>query len=541
MKLIFNINKILTFVIFVGFFLSQAIPQTTFPKHTIWKTFFILFIMNFSFFNNNQLIGQGYYKDVFIDGGVGLSFFELPGIDSLGLTYEFINTENNSQQYDVMISNRYDQNGCFLYPDGQPRFRVYYSHGGYSVNHGNSLEEEGRQRVRDFYDNGGSYVGNCAGSALFSSGRDNEELDSYYHIWPGLVRRVPVGPIWVNQRIPVYSPLLSYRNFSNNYSVNEMYFYYSNFAVQDHSYPGNTEILLKYNTPGLEMHNQVSSWAYKRSSETGRGIATGCHQEFAEDGNRLELTEAIFLYALDGLGVYRIKGQLEHGIPWIMNKYTNDNDPLHTRIGDKQYHHFIIDLPDKQDSLRIQLNGQRGFDFHLYLNYNDFAYEQQFIYADTTEGHIKTLVFEEPDSGLYYISVKCASTVDATREENSYLYSGNLQVLDGLEYHIEAEWGSFSGIDARSKKHTETELLQNYPNPFSEFTTIEFITQESVNLRLDIFNMKGQIIRNIFNGYSLPGKNSFIWDGKTENGMMSQSGTYMYQITTKNYIDKKFI
>jgi len=42
-------------------------------------------------------------------------------------------------------------------------------------------------------------------------------------------------------------------------------------------------------------------------------------------------------------------------------------------------------------------------------------------------------------------------------------------------------------------------LLNNYPNPFSDFTTIEFQLRESADVQLEIFNYTGTKVANLLN------------------------------------------
>ncbi|MGC9316222.1 MAG: hypothetical protein ACP5G4_11450, partial [bacterium] len=112
---------------------------------------------------------EGYYKDLFMDGGANLtSRTTLPAADTLGLQMEFLATSSSTFQNSIMVENDDDYNGYLLYPDGSPRFRVIYTNGGSATSHGNSLGETGRQRIRDYFGAGGCYTGSCAGAFITS-------------------------------------------------------------------------------------------------------------------------------------------------------------------------------------------------------------------------------------------------------------------------------------------------------------------------------------------------------------------------------------
>jgi len=72
----------------------------------------------------------------------------------------------------------------------------------------------------------------------------------------------------------------------------------------------------------------------------------------------------------------------------------------------------------------------------------------------------------------------------------------------------------------------------NYPNPFNPTTTIEFSIQNDSEVKLIIFNIKGQIIKSLINEYLNIGKHSVNWDGCDNSGQSVGSGVYLYQIKT---------
>ena len=79
----------------------------------------------------------------------------------------------------------------------------------------------------------------------------------------------------------------------------------------------------------------------------------------------------------------------------------------------------------------------------------------------------------------------------------------------------------------------EVLLQQNFPNPFNPSTTISFsVTQMSSFVTLEIYNIKGQKVKQLISGIrQLPeGQHSVVWDGKDENNKPVSSGIYMYQL-----------
>ncbi len=73
-------------------------------------------------------------------------------------------------------------------------------------------------------------------------------------------------------------------------------------------------------------------------------------------------------------------------------------------------------------------------------------------------------------------------------------------------------------------------LLQNFPNPFSDFTTIRFnLPQQSV-ARIKIFDSQGKQVRVLLLTTQYEGENEVIWDGKDGNGVNVSNGIYYYSL-----------
>jgi hypothetical protein len=85
----------------------------------------------------------------------------------------------------------------------------------------------------------------------------------------------------------------------------------------------------------------------------------------------------------------------------------------------------------------------------------------------------------------------------------------------------------------------KTQLTGNYPNPFNPDTTIKFSLKETSQVRLDIFNIKGQKVTTLVNSNLEKGQHQINWDGKDDNGKAVTSGIYYYKMTTKDFSNIK--
>ena len=85
----------------------------------------------------------------------------------------------------------------------------------------------------------------------------------------------------------------------------------------------------------------------------------------------------------------------------------------------------------------------------------------------------------------------------------------------------------------------KTTLKGNYPNPFNPETTISFSVMNEAPVSLDIYNVKGQLVRKLVNDVKAAGEHTVVWNGKDNNGRAVSSGVYYYKMTTGKYSSTK--
>lgn len=82
-------------------------------------------------------------------------------------------------------------------------------------------------------------------------------------------------------------------------------------------------------------------------------------------------------------------------------------------------------------------------------------------------------------------------------------------------------------------------LLQNYPNPFNPVTKIDFSLAEGTNVRLEIYNVRGQRVRTLVDDHLAAGAHFVHWDSKDMNGQPVAAGIYFYRLTTDHRMATK--
>ncbi|GEM_PF-1006607 len=86
---------------------------------------------------------------------------------------------------------------------------------------------------------------------------------------------------------------------------------------------------------------------------------------------------------------------------------------------------------------------------------------------------------------------------------------------------------------------TETKLLNAYPNPFYPNTTLCYTLKERGQVTIEIYNVKGQLIRSFMPPAQDKGYYQIFWDGKDMKGTQASSGVYYARMTCGKYISSQ--
>ena len=65
-----------------------------------------------------------------------------------------------------------------------------------------------------------------------------------------------------------------------------------------------------------------------------------------------------------------------------------------------------------------------------------------------------------------------------------------------------------------------------YPNPFNPLTTIDYEISMPADVKIEVYNNRGQLVRNFILGYKEQGSYKLTWEGKDNNGCLCSTGIY---------------
>jgi len=110
-------------------------------------------------------------------------------------------------------------------------------------------------------------------------------------------------------------------------------------------------------------------------------------------------------------------------------------------------------------------------------------------------------------------------------------YSGyQTGILEGVQV-LEGQTTTANFILSPGSASMEESELANglgsiYPNPFSSSLRINYGLREPASLSLEIYNLRGQLVKRLHSGSGQPGRHSVEWDGRDSSGRPGSAGIY---------------
>ena len=89
-------------------------------------------------------------------------------------------------------------------------------------------------------------------------------------------------------------------------------------------------------------------------------------------------------------------------------------------------------------------------------------------------------------------------------------------------------------VEVTSERNSSFGLFQNYPNPFNPETTIEYGIPKDSDVRLIVYNLRGEEVMTLVNEKQLAG-----WYKVRLNANNLSSGLYLYRIIADEFIQTK--
>jgi hypothetical protein len=119
-------------------------------------------------------------------------------------------------------------------------------------------------------------------------------------------------------------------------------------------------------------------------------------------------------------------------------------------------------------------------------------------------------------------------TLTASAASYQSANSGAFTILDVSTTGV-SDYGSEEGL-----LPNRFSLAQNYPNPFNPETVIAFNMASAGHVRLEVFNIVGQSVAVLVDGFRDAGRHFVEWRGRDRSGAPVPSGIYFYRLHQGN-------
>ncbi len=121
-------------------------------------------------------------------------------------------------------------------------------------------------------------------------------------------------------------------------------------------------------------------------------------------------------------------------------------------------------------------------------------------------------------------TVLILTAVDGNREVVPIYHKGTMQISVATDVN-----------DGENLLPQSFALGQNYPNPFNPTTYIEFALPRASDVRLDIYDITGRLVRTLVDQPMAAGDHRVEFDGRSSSGVQIATGVYFYRIQAGDY------
>jgi len=160
-------------------------------------------------------------------------------------------------------------------------------------------------------------------------------------------------------------------------------------------------------------------------------------------------------------------------------------------------------------------------------------------WATATETNNSGFEVERKSTSTSWQKIAFIQGNGTTTQPKSYSYSDR-NLNDG-KYSYRLKQIDYDGtfeyskvVNAEIASVDKFELAQNYPNPFNPITTIKFSLPAAGNVKLAVYNLLGQEVQTLINGYKEAGTHTVDFEATNLN-----SGIYLYKIEANGFIQTR--
>jgi glucuronoarabinoxylan endo-1,4-beta-xylanase len=159
------------------------------------------------------------------------------------------------------------------------------------------------------------------------------------------------------------------------------------------------------------------------------------------------------------------------------------------------------------------------------------------VAVNTGSSHIEQTfrIQDRPGGSAVFTPYVTTETRNVSQESDIIMSDGSFTVtLDAASITTFIADDITTSVDDVTTIPEAFKLFQNYPNPFNPTTQIRYSIREHGYISLKVYNILGQEVASLFEGYRDAGNYITEFDGA---GLAS--GVYLYQLKTDTFIESK--
>ncbi|MFC2137426.1 FG-GAP-like repeat-containing protein [Bacteroidota bacterium] len=227
----------------------------------------------------------------------------------------------------------------------------------------------------------------------------------------------------------------------------------------------------------------------------------------------------------------------------------------------KSDHSFTFSASENwfgSDTLKLVVNDGEFNDSISFIanviSVNDAPSQTRIIYPKSIYDYSKEILFEWTSSTdiegdpieyiLYINNFESDTTISGLIDtffvfngnyffKNNYMYNCYVESTDGIdtvESSFKVGFKIAGDIDNIQDLNHLSYYIQNYPNPFSQYTTFEYNLPYTANVKLTVYDITGQEVTTIVDNEMPLGLHQISWNGNDYEGNAIENGIYIYRV-----------
>ena len=209
-------------------------------------------------------------------------------------------------------------------------------------------------------------------------------------------------------------------------------------------------------------------------------------------------------------------------IDYIVFPTTGTVEPPELNVTPMQFVFDIAENSAYSDTLMLSNTGGQDLIYNISVQY---VQNDGWISLSQSSGTIQANDTNEINITFYSTNLQAG-----TYEANIIINDNREETVIPVQMHVQ-------DVDVLNNDINQAHIsLKNYPNPFNPITTISFEVPKNDMISLEIFNLKGELVKTLIKRNVSKGMHRIIWNGTNKKGQKVNSGIYFIKLQTSGKV-----